>query len=189
MSTGTIGNSPTDTGNSQNQNPNGSSNPTSSSGSSGLPTGAIAGIAAGGVVILILAGVAIYFAMKAGKNKGHAEAMAAFQREQRNLPGNNTYQSGVSTPGAVIPPMSPLPPPPQPHGQQTQWKSDSSSVLAETYGENRQGPPGAPPSAPPPQWSAPTSHHDGPSYEADSTNIYPSSNHAEMDGYHTQRGY
>ena len=147
-----------------------------------MPTGAIAGIAVGGVVILILAGVAIFFALKAGKRKGHAEAMAAFQQEQRNLPGNNIYQSGVSTPGAVVPPVSP--PPPQPHGQQTQWKSDNTSVVAEKYGETRQGQPNVPP-----QWSAPTDHPEGPRYEADATNVYPSSNHAEMDAYHNQRGY
>ncbi|KAF8416811.1 hypothetical protein EV426DRAFT_625342 [Tirmania nivea] len=177
------GNSPTDnsqTGNSQNPNPNGSTSSTSSPRSSGLPTGAIAGIAIGGVVILILAGVAIFFALKAGKSKGHAEAMAAFQEQQRNLPGNNTYQSGGSTPGAVVPPMSP--PPPQPH---TQWKSDNSSVVAEKYGEAQQ----RSPNAPPPQWSAPINNNDGPSYEADATNIYSSQNHAEMDGYHNQRGY
>ncbi|KAF8430544.1 hypothetical protein BGX38DRAFT_1146873 [Terfezia claveryi] len=191
VSTGTKVNSPTDTSqtdNSQNQNPNGSSNTTGSSGSSGLPSGVIGGIVAGGVFILILAGVAIFFALKAGRNKGRAEAaeaIAAFQHEQRNLPGNNTYQSGVSTPGAVVPPMSPPPlPAPLPHGQHAQWTSDSSSVIAEKYGESRQ----VPPNPPPPQWSTIINHQDGPSYEADATNVYPSSNHAEMDGYQQQRG-
>lgn len=178
------------TGQNGNTNQNGNTDSPSSSSQSkgGLATGAIAGIAAGGILLLILAGVGMFFALRAGKRRGAKEALAVFQQQQRSMPGpdydhrNPDYHnhSGPSTPGVAFGAGNQ-----GKFGQEAEVKPQVMPNVAEKYGEGVQPP--VPVASPPPQqhqWNAPQDR--APRYEADTTNVYPNTRYAEMEGYNNQ---
>lgn len=170
--------------------PNSGGDTSSSSGSSGLSTGTIAGIAAGGVALLVLAVVGIVFALRAGKKKGKAQAMAAIQTsnqvEPRVVAGNIFPSTGSSTPFQPPPfqpppfqqpsPQSPFQPPRHEfYAQDSQSKGEAISQVA-PVGEY-----GADPRPSPSQWNPSHEVEGNVRHEADSVNQYQSASYAEME--------